>query len=185
VRLKGNIALLANNVNVVFAALIYFALTPPAYAQDSYSDPGGSEALISAANWLQGTLLGTIATAASVIAVATIGFVMLTGRVSWRHGVTVILGCFILFGAGSIVAGIHAATMLVPSTSTPASGLIGATAWQSPHPTQAVLEPSPLTLPVQRAEDQRPAAVLVSRGPVSTPRTAPVPPIYMSADPQQ
>jgi hypothetical protein len=30
---------------------------------------------------------------------------MLTGRINWRYGVTVILGCFILFGASSIVAG--------------------------------------------------------------------------------
>jgi type IV secretion system protein VirB2 len=29
--------------------------------------------------WLQGTLLGTIATVAAVIAVATVGFMMLTG----------------------------------------------------------------------------------------------------------
>jgi type IV secretion system protein VirB2 len=34
---------------------------------------------------------------------------MLTGRMNWRHGVTVILGCFVLFGAGAIVAGIQSA----------------------------------------------------------------------------
>jgi type IV secretion system protein VirB2 len=26
---------------------------------------------------------------------------------NWRHGLTVIIGCFILFGAASIVAGIR------------------------------------------------------------------------------
>jgi len=81
----------------------------PAAAQDSYSDPAGSGVVVSAVNWLQGTLLGTVATVAAVIAVASVGFLMLTGRINWRHGATVILGCFILFGAASIVAGIQTA----------------------------------------------------------------------------
>ena len=72
-------------------------------------DPEGSGVLVSAVNWLQGTLLGTIATVVAVIAVAAVGFMMLTGRVNWRHGAVVILGCFILFGAASIVAGIQSA----------------------------------------------------------------------------
>lgn len=65
--------------------------------------------VVSAANWIQGTLLGTIATVAAVVAVAAVGFMMLTGRINWRHGAIVILGCFVLFGAGSIVAGIRSA----------------------------------------------------------------------------
>jgi type IV secretion system protein VirB2 len=56
----------------------------------------------------QGTLLGTVATVAAVIAIASVGFMMLTGRIDWRRGAIVILGCFILFGAASIVAGIRA-----------------------------------------------------------------------------
>ena len=72
-------------------------------------DPEGSGVIINAVNWLQGTLLGTIATILAVIAVAAVGFMMLTGRVNWRHGAVVVLGCFILFGAASIVAGIRAA----------------------------------------------------------------------------
>jgi type IV secretion system protein VirB2 len=43
------------------------------------------------------------------MAVAACGFMMLTGRLNWRHGATVILGCFILFGAGAIVGGIRGA----------------------------------------------------------------------------
>ena len=92
------------------ASAIVFA--SPALAQDSYSDPAGSGVFVSAVNWLQGTLLGTVATVVAVIAVATIGFMMLTGRINWRHGVTVILGCFILFGASTIVAGIHSTATL-------------------------------------------------------------------------
>jgi type IV secretion system protein VirB2 len=87
-----------------FAPLL---LAAPAFAQDSYSDPAGSGVLVGAVSWLQGTLLGTVATVAAVIAVATVGFMMLTGRINWRYGVTVILGCFVLFGAASIVGGIR------------------------------------------------------------------------------
>jgi type IV secretion system protein VirB2 len=83
-----------------------------AAAQDSLSDPAGSGVIVSAVRWLQGTLLGTVATVVAVIAVASVGFLMLTGRINWRYGATVILGCFILFGAASIVAGIHSTAAL-------------------------------------------------------------------------
>ncbi|WP_380916571.1 TrbC/VirB2 family protein [Sphingomonas canadensis] len=78
-----------------------------AAAQDSLADPQGSGVIVAAVRWLEGTLLGTIATVVAVIAVAAVGFMMLTGRINWRYGATVILGCFILFGAASIVAGIQ------------------------------------------------------------------------------
>jgi type IV secretion system protein VirB2 len=78
-----------------------------AAAQDTFADPQGSGVIVSAVRWLQGTLLGTIATVVAVIAVASVGFLMLTGRINWRYGATVIIGCFILFGAASIVAGIQ------------------------------------------------------------------------------
>ena len=94
------------------AAIATLAFAAPAIAQDSYSDPAGSGVLVSAVNWLQGTLLGTIATVVAVIAVATVGFMMLTGRINWRYGVTVVLGCFVLFGATSIVAGIQSTATL-------------------------------------------------------------------------
>ena len=80
----------------------------PAFAQADL-DPEGSGAIIGAVNWLQGTLLGTVATVLAVIAVAAVGFMMLTGRINWRHGAVVILGCFVLFGAASIVGGIRSA----------------------------------------------------------------------------
>lgn len=83
-----------------------------AAAQDSLADPAGSGVLVSAVRWLQGTLLGTVATVVAVIAVASVGFMMLTGRINWRYGATVIIGCFILFGAASIVAGIQSTATL-------------------------------------------------------------------------
>jgi type IV secretion system protein VirB2 len=78
-----------------------------AHAQTGPADPRGSGPIVSAVQWLQGTLLGTVATVLAVIAVACVGLLMLTGRIDWRRGSVVILGCFILFGAVSIVAGIR------------------------------------------------------------------------------
>ena len=75
----------------------------------TYADPAGSGVFVNAAEWLQGTLLGTFATVAAIIAIAGVGFMMLTGRMNWRHGAIVIVGCFIIFGAASIVAGIQSA----------------------------------------------------------------------------
>lgn len=85
-----------------------------ALARVSLADPQGSSVIVRAVQWLQGTLLGTIATTVAVIAVATVGFLMLTGRINWRYGATVILGCFILFGAASIVAGIQSTAGMGP-----------------------------------------------------------------------
>lgn len=75
-------------------------------------NPQGSGPILASIEWIQGTLLGNIATSVAVIAVAVVGFMMLTGRMNWRHGVTVIIGCFILFGAAAIVAGIQAAASM-------------------------------------------------------------------------
>ena len=85
------------------------ALFVPVAAQAQGVDPAGSGPIVAALAWMQGTLLGTVATAVAVMAVAAIGFGMLTGRMNWRFGATVIIGVFILFGAASIVAGIQSA----------------------------------------------------------------------------
>jgi type IV secretion system protein VirB2 len=88
---------------------IFGLMAQTASAQSAYSDPAGSGAIVGAVHWVQGTLLGTVATVVAVIAVAAVGFLMLTGRMNWRYGATVVVGCFILFGAASIVGGIQAA----------------------------------------------------------------------------
>ncbi len=80
-----------------------------AWPARSLADPEGSGVVVAAVSWLQGTLLGTVATTIAVIAVAWVGMMMLAGRASVRHGLTVIAGCFILFGAATIAAGIRAA----------------------------------------------------------------------------
>ena len=81
----------------------------PALAQSATANPPGSGPINAALGWIQGTLLGNLATTAAVIAVAACGFMMLTGRLNWRFGATVIIGCFVLFGAASIVSGIQSA----------------------------------------------------------------------------
>jgi type IV secretion system protein VirB2 len=89
------------------AVAMLVATTQPALAQAA--NPQGSGPIVAALAWLQGTLLGNVATAVAVMAVAAVGFMMLTGRMNWRFGATVIIGCFILFGAGAIVSGIQSA----------------------------------------------------------------------------
>ena len=84
-----------------------WAMMASSAAQASLADPAGSGVIVGAVRWLEGTLLGTIATVVAVIAVASVGLLMLTGRINWRYGATVIIGCFILFGAASIVGGIQ------------------------------------------------------------------------------
>ena len=73
---------------------------------DALLAPDGSTTLVDAALWVQGTLLGTLATAIAVIAVAWIGLGMLSGRINLQRGAIVILGCFIVFGAPVITAGL-------------------------------------------------------------------------------
>lgn len=98
---------------VALATWLGMLLLPAvAHAQVTLSDPAGSGVLVAAVRWFQGTLLGTVATVVAIIAVASVGFMMLTGRINWRYGITVIFGCFILFGAAGIVAGIQSTASL-------------------------------------------------------------------------
>ncbi len=93
----------------VYRALDFMIVDPVASISASLSDPVGTSPVVAAILWLQHTLLGTIALTVAILAVASVGFMMLSGRVNFRHGLTVIGGCFVLFGASSIVAGIRSA----------------------------------------------------------------------------
>lgn len=66
-----------------------------------------ANALLAAARWIEALLLGPLATSVAVIAVASVGLLMLTGRVNVRRGLTAIVGSFILFGAGAIAQGLR------------------------------------------------------------------------------
>lgn len=76
---------------------------------------GETNVLLAAARWIEALLLGPLATSVAVIAVASVGLLMLTGRVNVRRGLTVILGCFILFGAGAIAQGLRGGVAMVAS----------------------------------------------------------------------
>ncbi len=96
-----------SNLALALAPALSSAAAGVARAQTATLDPAGSNVILAAVNWLQGTLLGTVATAVAVIAVAAVGLMMLTGRLNWRYGATVIVGLFVLFGAAAIVSGIR------------------------------------------------------------------------------
>lgn len=57
---------------------------------------------VRASEWLVALATGQLATSIAVIAIAFVGFAMLTGRINWRRGGITIAGCFILFGAPAI-----------------------------------------------------------------------------------
>lgn len=80
------------------------AVAMPSAALAQAATTQGGDPITSALLWMQGILLGPIATALAVMAVAGVGFMMLTGRMNWRYGMTVIIGVFIIFGAPRLVA---------------------------------------------------------------------------------
>ncbi len=79
--------------------------------QPSLSDTEGSSALVVAVQWVQIALLGSVASAVAVMAVAAVGLMMFHGRISLRHGATVIIGCFSLFGSAGIAAVLKASVL--------------------------------------------------------------------------
>lgn len=93
-------------IMAVAASMMSWATNASAQA---IGGPGGASPISNAVDWIQATLLGRVATGVAVMAVAVVGFMMLTGRMNWRYGATVIVGVFILFGAATIVASIQGA----------------------------------------------------------------------------
>lgn len=86
----------------VMLCALFMPVTAMAQNVGQSNDP-----ITSALVWMQGILLGPIATTIAVMAVAGVGFMMLTGRMNWRYGATVIIGVFIIFGAPRLVATIQ------------------------------------------------------------------------------
>ena len=89
------------------------------------ADDGSLEA---AARWVIELLSGQLVMAIAVIAVAFLGYEMLSGRISFRRALRVVLGCFILLGSATIAQEIVGAgrgtigetVRVVPSLSAPA-----------------------------------------------------------------
>ncbi len=97
-----------NPLSFALTAMAVSMMTWATNASAQAAGPAGSSPITGAVDWIQQTLLGRVATTVAVIAVAAVGFMMLTGRMNWRYGATVIVGVFILFGAATIVGGIQA-----------------------------------------------------------------------------
>ncbi|WP_333963801.1 TrbC/VirB2 family protein [Sphingomonas aurantiaca] len=74
----------------------------------SLADPGNSASLVAAATWVEALVTGTTATIVATIAVASVGFLMLQGRLPLRRGLVVVMGCFVIFGSGALAEGLLA-----------------------------------------------------------------------------
>jgi type IV secretory pathway VirB2 component (pilin) len=85
--------------------------------QADLSVPPPASAITAATDWVSNVLFGPLANIIAVIAIAWIGFAMLSGRVDIRRGLSVVLGCFLLFGAKGIAGGLRstATAEAVPS----------------------------------------------------------------------
>lgn len=66
----------------------------------SLFDKSAQPVLGGASEWMQGALGGSLATSLCVIAIAILGLLLLIGRLQVRRSVEVVLGCFLLLGAG-------------------------------------------------------------------------------------
>jgi type IV secretory pathway VirB2 component (pilin) len=77
--------------------------------QASLTDPPPASAIAAASSWVSDLVFGPLATAIAVIAIAWVGFAMLSGRIEIRRGASVVLGCFLLFGARGIAEGLRSA----------------------------------------------------------------------------
>lgn len=73
----------------------------------SLFDPPASAVLPAASDWITAALLGTLAVTLCVVAVALVGFMMLTGHVAVREGLRVVIGCFVLLAAPPIALGLQ------------------------------------------------------------------------------
>lgn len=71
-----------------------------------FSTAAEPDAILTSVQWVQELLVGPLAVSVAVIAVASIGFIMLRGRIDLRRGASILIGCFIVFGASTIAAGI-------------------------------------------------------------------------------
>ena len=75
-------------------------------AAPSLLDPPVVSPFMPAAEWVTGTLLGSVAVSLCVIAIAFVGLRMMTGHLAARDGLRVVIACFVLLGASSIAAGL-------------------------------------------------------------------------------
>lgn len=78
----------------------------------------GDPVLQSSVDWISGILLGSVAIGLCVIAVAIVGLMLLSGRLAFREGFRVVLGCFVLLGAPVIASAFTGAWQNAPQPAT-------------------------------------------------------------------
>ena len=81
-----------------------------------------------ASQWTLGVLGGSLASSLCVIAIAILGFLLLTGRLGVRRSAEVVLGCFLLLGAGLLAGQLQK--------------LAGAAGWNGAE-RDAIIQPQP------------------------------------------
>jgi len=122
----------------------------------SLASPPGSSPILAAVLWVQGVLLGTVATVVATIAIAALGFLMLSGRLPVRRGMVAILGCFILFGASSLANSIRSGLVDMSGAPEPVP-----VAYSTPPPAPRPVLPPPA--PPRPAADPFAGAAVPSR----------------------
>lgn len=102
----------------------------------SYDASVSDAAVPIAARWIEGVVSGNLATILAILAVAGLGLLAFQGKLPVGRGLRVMLGCFILFSAGTIAAGLINLAQL------------------SRRPIQTVVIPSPAPAPLLPAAPQ-------------------------------
>jgi type IV secretory pathway VirB2 component (pilin) len=106
-----------------------------------YDLPPSGGALTAASQWVTDLLQGQAVTAIAVLAVAFLGFEMLSGRISLKNALRVVLGCFIFLGSATIAQGFMDASrgalggpvQVAPYVSAPAAAAAPALAYPPPN----------------------------------------------------
>ena len=55
-------------------------------------------ALLRAAQWIESLVQGPLVVSIAILAIAVTGFSMLSGRIAARRSLTMVFGCFVVFG---------------------------------------------------------------------------------------
>jgi type IV secretion system protein VirB2 len=105
---------------------------------DLFAPLAGDGSLVAASRWLTDLLAGQIATTVAVLAVAFVGVRMLTGRLSVKAALRVVVGCFVLFGSSVLVKGLILAARDAGTPMAPPS----ATSYQAPPRPTPIAPPS-------------------------------------------
>ena len=92
--------------SVLGYACILVLVVSPALAQ---AGGGNFQPVDNALSFLVQAMQGTIARSAGILAVVVLGYLALSGRLSWFFAMSVILGIALIFGAASIVDAVKGA----------------------------------------------------------------------------